>query len=588
MSDGGDQDLNIRIKTEADLAGANQTADALKKVTDSATDASSASDSLGKSAGSVRSELREFSRSGAETREIIHGLGEASKGGADSIRGMATAARGFFGVLRTGTSAAGPIAWLMIGLGALVGIFMALKGHAEGAGEGLKKTAEGADAAKTALEAMKKDALDSVVTSLEKIKTAADDAIKGIDNLAKARDKIAKSQTDLEIAKIRADTSLTDAEKQQKEFQARQVGEAMEFGAKQADTAKTIAKQQEEIDRQKKEIADRTQVASDARTRAEAAALQLQKDQVELSKLPSATALNQMAVSAAQVGSPEMIARVEQMQGRRGELEKAVGAGGPLVSNLQGQATATQAAADAANKDAQKQIEAEQKKIAEEKLQSQADAAAFRNEQTAQALDQSGKISAELKKNQQEGKADAAEMLRLQEELRKVREKESVIAGTSKPREGFAGIESDFKEAGIGSVDKTGASAKVVESQTELAAKDRELSTKISELSAKEEARKKAEDELKTAHTENTTAIREHTAALRDNTAALRASSGGTIKRGDQTVTVAPNGTAVTSNGSPLTGVPTRTDGQSFPFMDPNGQWGDNMNSAVANGVLPN
>ena len=575
MSDGGDQDLQIRIKTEADLAGADQTTAALKQVKTATEDASQANEGLGKSTGSVRGEIREFTRSGAETREILHGLSEAGKGGTDSIRGLATATRGFIGIMRTAAGASGPIGWFILAMGGLLGVFMALKGHAEGAGEGLKKTGEGADKAKTALEAMKKDGLDAVETGLRKIKEGAEDAIKAIDALAKANERISKAETDLQIAKVKAGPGTAE-EKEAREAQIRQQAEQSKFTAEQSKIADEIAAKQKESNDLKAKQADLDRVASEAKARADAAALQLLKDQTELAKLPSTFALNQMAVSAAQ--SPEMAARVEQMQGRRRDLEKATLLGGPLASDLQAQSASSAASADKAAKENTPTLEANAKAIKQLELDRDTNAITRRAQESTESFERSAKLQDELKKNAQEGKTDLAEKLRLEEELRKVRERESTLAGQTKPREGFAGISSDFKDAGIGSAADKGGSAKIVESQTELAAKDKELSVKLAELSAKEELRKKAEDELKASQGDNTNAIREHTSALRDNTAALRAGSGGTIKRGDGTIVAVPPSGIVS-------GTPTPFEGQSTPFMSPMSEWIDIQNAKAANQV---
>jgi hypothetical protein len=242
--------LQVHIRSSADLGAVEQSTQAVNR--------------MGTEARETRSGLHELGRSGLETREIITGLGEASEGGTRGMMGLAHAFRGFIGLMRTAVGASGPIGLAIVAIGTLIGLFLALRGHAEDAGKGLEKTGEGADKAKTSLDKLTDDTLKDLEKQLDAISKGADRAVKEIEELEKAADKVAKAKQELEEAKINASDATPEAKEAAVAALKRQ-GEQEEFARHQQAIDREIAtKQKETADYEKKAKDTRAEANGDA------------------------------------------------------------------------------------------------------------------------------------------------------------------------------------------------------------------------------------------------------------------------------------------------------------------------------------
>lgn len=194
MADSDDPELGIRIDVEADTSGAAAADQAIDNTT--------------KKVAGLSGELRNLRRGLGATRNstaIFEGIERAAEGGTQAIVGAARAFRGLFMIVAEGAAASGPIGLLIVGLGAIVGLMIALGHHSKAAGDGMKKASEDADGLKAALkeaakeskvatDQMKEDA-ETLTHTYDALLKRMEDAEKRIEGLQKADAKFKETST---------------------------------------------------------------------------------------------------------------------------------------------------------------------------------------------------------------------------------------------------------------------------------------------------------------------------------------------------------------------------------------------------------
>jgi len=126
-------ELEILIRTVADVRGLQLTESELKKVAGATVKVGDAGKGAGKTLG-------ELNRAGAGASQILSGLEQAAQGGVQGLFGLAQATRGFITVARTAVASTGPVGILITVLGLAAGAFLSLRGSSKQAGDEIDKT----------------------------------------------------------------------------------------------------------------------------------------------------------------------------------------------------------------------------------------------------------------------------------------------------------------------------------------------------------------------------------------------------------------------------------------------------------------
>lgn len=195
-----DPKLDIKIST----SGAAQAARDIEGVGKAADKAGQEAGKAGKSAGQG---FQQFSKAGSDAANVINNLETASKGGIAGIFGIANAMRSLIGIVRGAVAATGPLGLLVTLLGTGLAAAMAIFGResksAEKSVEALTKKAQ--ELGKVQLEQLK--------GQLSAIAESASDAVSEFDRLAKAAGEVDRAETAARIARLKARTDISEAER---------------------------------------------------------------------------------------------------------------------------------------------------------------------------------------------------------------------------------------------------------------------------------------------------------------------------------------------------------------------------------------
>jgi hypothetical protein len=300
------KELQIKIGTTADVAGAEQAERSLEGVAQAGAAAGKGSkvaadqfDFLGKAgaqaaAGSTDAAkaLSDLKNAGTGASQVLNGVRVAAQGGISGIFGMAQAVRGLITVVRAGVVSSGPIGLLVIALGTLAGLFLALTGRSKETSDALENTGNASDRLKKKLgelEISAKQSLKEQIERVEQLTSSYDDLIARVTAAEERMRASIKLQTDLKSAQIdrdeqRALAGATSAE--QREAISRQ------FGAQRQTFQASVA-------------------AAELETRELQAKLQLQQAQAQLAGLQREKDQSAAGVAAARSAAEETAARAK-------------------------------------------------------------------------------------------------------------------------------------------------------------------------------------------------------------------------------------------------------------------------------------
>jgi hypothetical protein len=207
-----DTELQINIKTTADLSGAKATEDSLKGLGQAASDAGKQGASGASEIKGLGREVKELSHLGHDAERVMDGL---ARGG---LGGLAQAGTGAARIIKALALSFGPLGWAALAVGTLVGAFFALKDSATEANKTLEDTKKDTEGAARALSEAKKSS-DEAEKSLKNLaengaKDAAEagklleesfvKAERAITRAAEAAAKVRKAENELQLAKIDA------------------------------------------------------------------------------------------------------------------------------------------------------------------------------------------------------------------------------------------------------------------------------------------------------------------------------------------------------------------------------------------------
>lgn len=193
--------LDIKISTTADTGGADRAAAALGKVT-AATQAGAAQS---KDAAKAANDLGENFDKGAAAGRV---LGEVSRGNVLAL-GQLGAALKAIGALLRANLIGGLITLGAIGASILLPI---IKGFQDKK-KAVEDTGKALDAAKAAAQRLGEQRLETLGAELERISAAAQSTVQDLEASLAAAEKLAEAQDRLDLARIEADTSLTEEQR---------------------------------------------------------------------------------------------------------------------------------------------------------------------------------------------------------------------------------------------------------------------------------------------------------------------------------------------------------------------------------------
>lgn len=195
-----DPKLDIKITTSGaaqagrELEGVGQSAAKLGKETAAA-------------GAKVHQGFQQFSRAGNDAAAVIGNLENASRGGIAGIFGIANAMRALINIVRGAVAATGPLGLLVTLLGTGLAAAMALFSRNAQAAE------TSVDGLRTAAEELGRVQFEALKQRLGEIRNAASDATSEFARLSAAAQKVDDAQTAARIAKIRADSNLTEEQR---------------------------------------------------------------------------------------------------------------------------------------------------------------------------------------------------------------------------------------------------------------------------------------------------------------------------------------------------------------------------------------
>jgi hypothetical protein len=415
--------LQIRVNTVADPGPIQAYDQALRGLNQTAKDTAATGADVESSTKGTTTGLRQATMAGREFHLIMHGITEAGQGGARSIYGVTTAVRGLLMALRMSIGGAGIFGAVAIALGVLGGLFMALKGHGESAAKGVDAAKAAADKAKEALQKLEKEALEAVNYQMEQISVNARNAAAELDNLRAASNKLAEAEIKNTLSKIRADDTLSAAQKEHREFVVTAAGEQKKFEAEQSDRETKLAQK-------RKENLDAAHVVQDAVREQRNVEDELRNRKQDRDTLKDELERVQEDIAQAKAFAtpggegPEEAARRRKMEDRERDLKERQAKNDEDIKDLTDRQEVAKKVVDAASEDAAKKEAANKEDIAKlgDERQIAAEKEAFQDEQEAKRRDFATKQKEEAKKlkdedaklakeaEEQRAKAEAAEV----------------------------------------------------------------------------------------------------------------------------------------------------------------------------------
>lgn len=239
-----DPELNIRVTTESDGSGVEESAKGLNE--------------FKKGAHETSGELRHLLGSAREGKEILKGIGAAASGGAEGVGEMVRALKAV-AMVSAHLLGAGPLGALVIALGLAAGAFVAMSSKAKEGQEGLKGAA---------------DEASKLTEELNKLKESGEKSLKPLADEAKALDQTFRSLEERISAATGA--SNRDNESQQELVKSqRDLAKAKELDAAQDDTQRAYIEKkytaQEHLDDANQHLIETTSRLNDLKVKQAAA-----------------------------------------------------------------------------------------------------------------------------------------------------------------------------------------------------------------------------------------------------------------------------------------------------------------------------
>lgn len=208
-----DLDFKVAVDAKEATKAVEGFGDAVKKAGDTAGKASGGLANAGEASGKLVDAIDKLGGRNNAAKDALEGISAAAKGGEGSLFGLAKAFKGFKELFTTGLAGGGAIGLIVTGL--TLAISLAIK-FRDTLGEP-KKTAEELakeiDIAKTSAENLGKSNLDALQAGLKGAADAAAFARKEFDRALEAKDKLDSREKAAQLAELRANPKLTDAEK---------------------------------------------------------------------------------------------------------------------------------------------------------------------------------------------------------------------------------------------------------------------------------------------------------------------------------------------------------------------------------------
>lgn len=307
--------LEILIKSVADTTGLRMTTDQAAKLnsklqeTERASEkAATAAKAVGSSAADGAKKMGEFQRAGTDASTMLGGLERASRGGIDGILGIATAFRGFIGLVRGAIASTGPLGILVTVLGLAAGAMLTLAGRSREASASLEEV-------KRSAQELAKQKLETLNQQIVLAGKNADDTRQKFEQLQAAAERLDNAEQAAALAEIRADTSLSDAEKARRETAVRR-----EF-ANRAD-ARARARLDANVEIEESKVGAARQAAREPEANFRDSFARRQRLEAQEALLPELEELRRQRVVAMNERSPESMSRANDLGQKIQELEK--------------------------------------------------------------------------------------------------------------------------------------------------------------------------------------------------------------------------------------------------------------------------
>ena len=158
--------------------------------------------------------LGEIKAAGGPATMIMRGLETAGRGGVSTFIGLAQAIRG---VIAAVTRGLGPVGLLITGLGLLGGAYLALRDKLRPAAQATEDFEKNMEAAKKAADDLSKTKADALVQQWTRAAEAADLYRASVEAIRTVEDARTDADEAIELAKVRADDSLTPVQRLEQE-----------------------------------------------------------------------------------------------------------------------------------------------------------------------------------------------------------------------------------------------------------------------------------------------------------------------------------------------------------------------------------
>lgn len=332
-----DSNVDIKIRTQADTAGAKAVASALGDVNAAAKgSAKTIEDRLGDQA----------KRSVEGLNRTFEGLGQAVQGGATGVRGLGNAIAGVFQALGKATW----VGWVISGISLIIANLEKLKAMfgttAEDTEAAAKRMEEALKMVREEARQLGEQKLDTLRANLDAIAAAAKQTYDDLGTALERAEELATAQDQLELSRIERDPNLSEEEKVRRRAAvaegaaARKSATAVKLAEGEAERARTVqggAAQQEtaaagEVARIQGVISARKKVVDEANAEIARSREQLKAELADIEKndaaLPGADSLitkgaKSEAYRRAQERERGAFSRRESITGEAGQVRGA-------------------------------------------------------------------------------------------------------------------------------------------------------------------------------------------------------------------------------------------------------------------------